>query len=92
MQVVFIDRQIRFLETLVLGRCLRGKEKDKENDTDDDDGDNTTTTNTNNTNASLVVVVPDSLAMMETNDVGNKTTRGTREPVGGGGLIGGIAA
>ena len=29
-QVVFIDRQIRFLETLVLGRCLRGKEKDKE--------------------------------------------------------------
>ena len=85
-QVVFIDRQIRFLETLVLGRCLRGKEKDKENDTDDDDGDNTTTATTNNTNnASLVVVVPDSLAMMETNDVGNKTTRGTRDPAGGGG-------
>ena len=84
MQVVFIDRQIRFLETLVLGRCLRGKEKDKENDTDDDDddGDNNNNNNNNNNNASLVAVVPDSLAM-ETNDVGNKTTRGTREPAGG---------
>ena len=51
MQVVFIDRQIRFLETLVLGRCLRGKEKDKENDTDDDDdGDNNNNNNNNNNN------------------------------------------